>query len=68
MAKQDKHANSRAPGQFGNQGRAPREARKTDAEELYQRNKEQAPRTEDPGNDDRAGRGGAKKRIREVLR
>jgi hypothetical protein len=68
MTKQDKHGSSKAPGQFGNQGRPPRETRKRDAEERYQRNKEQAPRTEDPGADDGGGDAGRKKRIREVLR
>ena len=69
MAKQDKHSSSsKAPGQFGNQGRPPRETRKTDIEEQYQRNKEQAPRTENPAADDGARRTGEKKRIREVLR
>lgn len=68
MTKQDKHGSSKAPGQFGNQGRPPRETRKRDAEEQYQRNKEQAPRTEDPGADDGGGDAGRKKRIREVLR
>ena len=68
MAKQDKHSGSKAPGQFGNQGRPPRETGKPDAEERYQKNKEQAPRAQNPAADDGAGHPGEKKRIREVLR
>lgn len=63
MNKQDK--DSKGPGQFGDRDRP---GRKADLEERYQRNRDQAPSTENPAADDGPGRLGGKKRIREVLR